>query len=305
MGLGGELLHTPVLLSETLSYLSIIPNGTYVDGTLGLGGHSEAILESSAPNGKLIAFDWDSAAIAEAKKRLERFGDRLTIIRKNFSELDEGLAEAKIGKIDGLLIDIGVSSLQLDQGGRGFSFKRDEPLDMRMDNRGDVNAAKLISESSEQELADILYYYGEEKQARRIAAVIVKTRKKENITTSGQLAELVGRAIPRRFHPRKIHVATKTFQGLRIAVNKELVNLASIIDMAPQFLKPGARFCVITFHSLEDRIVKRKFKENKLLRVITAQPVIASKTEVEKNPRSRSAKLRVACRVGEHQEVMA
>jgi len=289
-----DSIHTPVLLEEVIRYLDIKQGGVYVDGTLGLGGHSEAILQASGPDGKLAAFDWDEAAIDLARERLQPFGDRVTIIRRNFAELAEGLSEAGIARIDGLLIDIGLSSLQLDRGGRGFSFLQDEPLDMRMDLRRPMTAAKLIAQSSEEELADIIYYYGEEKQARRIAAEIVKARKTEKIESSKQLSNIIVKAIPRRFHPKRIHVATLTFQGLRIAVNTELENLAKIIESCVGFLKPGARFCVITFHSLEDRIVKRKFREHEQLEVLTTKPVVASAAEVEKNPRSRSAKLRVA-----------
>ncbi len=292
-----EKIHTPVLLAEVLEYLQPRSGGMYVDGTLGLGGHSGAILQACDPDGRVIAFEWDENAIVLAQERLQRFGDRLTIVRRNFAELSEGLNEEGVGKIDGLLIDIGLSSLQLDQGDRGFSFQRDEKLDMRMDTRRPVTAAKLLAECQEEELADIIYYYGEEKQARRIAAEIVKARKIERIETSKQLAGLVARAIPKRFHPKKIHVATQTFQGLRIAVNSELENLSALVDQAAAFLQPKARLCVITFHSLEDRIVKRKFRSMHELKVVTTKPVIASNDEIRQNPRSRSAKLRVAERL--------
>lgn len=291
---GSQHIHTSVLLNEVIDHLQPKPGGTYVDGTLGLGGHSEAILRASAPSGKLVAFDWDEDAIALAQQRLKKFDDRLVIIRKNFANLAHGLNELGIKEIDGLLVDIGLSSLQLDRGGRGFSFLRDEPLDMRMDNRQDMTAAKLVEKCSEAELADIFYYYGEEKQARRIAAEIVLARKKASIDTSKQLAEIIVKAVPRRFHPKKIHVATKTFQGLRIAVNTELENLAAVIDNAAGFLKPDARFCIISFHSLEDRIVKKKFKEHDELEIITGKPIVATEAEVKDNPRARSAKLRVA-----------
>lgn len=293
---GSRQIHTSVLLGEVLTHLQPRSDGIYVDGTLGLGGHSEAILRASSPSGKVVAFDWDEDAIALAEQRLKIFGDRVVIIRRNFAELADGLSELGIKEIDGLLVDIGLSSLQLDRGGRGFSFLRDEPLDMRMDNRRKMTAAKLVEKCSEEELADILYYYGEEKQARRIAAEIVEARKKDAITTSKQLAEIIVKAIPRRFHPKKIHVATKSFQGLRIAVNTELENLAAVIDDAAGFLKPDARFCIISFHSLEDRIVKKKFKEHDELEIITGKPIVASESEVTDNPRARSAKLRVAVR---------
>ncbi len=289
-----DKIHIPVLLSETLQFLQPKTGGLYVDGTLGLGGHTQAILQEIQPDGRVIAFDWDEAAIGIAGKRLEQFKQRLDIVRRNFAELTVGLTELGVTQIDGLLIDVGLSSLQLDQGGRGFSFRHDEPLDMRMDTRREVTAAELLARCTEEELADIFYYYGEEKQARRIAEEIVGERDKEVITTSKQLATIVAHAVPRRFHPKKIHVATKVFQGLRIAVNTELENLSTIIDEAVDFLKPGARFCIITFHSLEDRVVKRKFRGHKKLEVITTKPVVATENEVKRNPRSRSAKLRVA-----------
>jgi 16S rRNA (cytosine1402-N4)-methyltransferase len=287
-------IHCSVLPSETLEFLAPHSGGVYVDGTLGLGGHSEAILERSAPHGRVIAFDWDEAAIEKSRERLKPFGDRLTIVRRNFSEIGEGLAEVGVDKVDGILIDIGLSSLQLDMGERGFSFQRDEPLDMRMDIRREVTAASILADCSEEELADIFYYYGEEKQARRIASYVVKERKLVPISTSRQFADLVARAVPRRFHPKRIHVATRVFQALRIAVNTELENLAAILEHGVEYLKPGARFCVISFHSLEDRMVKRRFRDNVELKVLTKKPIVATPEEQEKNRRSRSARLRVA-----------
>ncbi len=287
-------LHVSVLLNEVIEYLRIRSDGVYVDGTLGLGGHTEAILKASVPKGRVIAFDWDEKAIEIAKKRLAPFDKRLHIVRRNFAELAEGLREVGVTCVDGIIIDIGLSSLQLDKDDRGFSFMRDEPLDMRMDTRSAYTAAKLIADSSEEELADILYYYGEERQARAIARQIVRERKCTPIVTSKQLANTVVKAIPKRFHPKRIHVATKTFQAIRIAVNRELENLAEIIEDAAMFLVPGGRLCVISFHSLEDRIVKRKFLERPDFCVVTKKPVIPSETEMQRNPRSRSAKLRVA-----------
>ncbi len=291
-----ERIHIPVLLQEVLHFLQPKSGGVYVDGTLGMAGHSEAILQASSPDGRLIAFDWDDKAIALAEQRLEKFTGRYQIIRRNFAEIPANLKEQKISDVDGLLLDVGLSSLQLDMGGRGFSFLQDEPLDMRMDTRREINAADLLANCSEEELADIFYYYGEEKQARRIAAAIVETRKRERISTSKQLSNVVIKAIPRRFHPKKIHVATKTFQGLRIAVNTELENLSIILEGVAAHLKPGARLCVITFHSLEDRIVKNKFRQHSQLEVVTSKPVVASDEEIRINPRSRSAKLRVAAK---------
>lgn len=289
-----ERIHISVLADEVLQYLKPVSGGIYMDGTLGLGGHSQLILEASSPEGRVIGFEWDENAIARSRTRLGGFGERLTIVRRNFAEIALGLQEVGVDKLDGLLIDIGLSSLQLDMGERGFSFQRDEPLDMRMDSRGEITAATIIKQSTEEQLADIFYYYGEERQARRIASFIIESRKQEEIISSGRLAELVSRAVPRRYHPKKIHVATKVFQALRIAVNTELENLSRIIDEAPALLKPGARFCVISFHSLEDRIVKRKFREHSNLNVLTSRPLTAGADEISENPRSRSAKLRVA-----------
>lgn len=291
-----DQIHTSVLLHECMYHLAPKSGGVYVDGTLGLGGHTAAILSLSAPGGKVVAFEWDESALRRAEERLKESRGRVTVVRRNFAEIAEGLAEAGVAQIDGLLIDIGLSSLQLDMGERGFSFQRDEFLDMRMDSRRSITAESLLASCTEQELADIFFYYGEERQARPIAAAIVRSREKERVRTTGQLVSIVAHAIPKRFHPKKIHVATKVFQALRIAVNTELENLARILDDGVQFLKPGAAFCVISFHSLEDRLVKRKFKNNKMLDVVTAKPVVASPEEVAANPRSRSARLRVARR---------
>jgi 16S rRNA (cytosine1402-N4)-methyltransferase len=287
-------IHCSVLPEEVLFYLAPRSGGVYVDGTLGLGGHTEAILRYSVPDGRVIAFEWDEAAIAMSQARLQTFADRLIIVRRNFAEIGDGLAEVGIKQVDGVLIDIGLSSLQLDSGGRGFSFQRDEPLDMRMDTRREVTAASLVASCTEEELADIFFYYGDEKQARPIAREIVRSRFPEKILTSGQLAAVVARAIPKRFHPERIHVATKVFQALRIAVNGELENLARILDNVAPLLRPGARLCVISFHSLEDRLVKRKLREQDELEILTAKPVIPTPVEVAQNPRSRSARLRVA-----------
>jgi 16S rRNA (cytosine1402-N4)-methyltransferase len=289
-------IHQSVLLDEVVHFLAPKPGGIYVDGTLGLGGHTEAILSHSTPDGRVIAFEWDESAIEKSRERLTGFGSRLTIIRRNFAEFDLGMAEVGIEEVDGILIDIGLSSLQLDRGGRGFSFQRDEPLDMRMDIRRKITAATLLASCSEEELADIFFYYGEERQARPIAAEIVRARASERIATSKQLVALVARAVPKRFHPKRIHVATKVFQALRIAVNTELENLAGILDTAVAYLKPGGNFCVISFHSLEDRMVKRKFRDNPQLEIITNRPIQPGAAEIAGNPRARSARLRVACR---------
>jgi 16S rRNA (cytosine1402-N4)-methyltransferase len=289
-----EEIHTSVLLEECMHFLAPGPKKVFVDGTLGLGGHSAALLTRSAPDGRVIAFEWDENALARSARRLVAFADRLTIVRRNFAELAETLAELGVDEVDGILLDVGLSSLQLDLGGRGFSFRQDELLDMRMDNRRTVTAQSLLACCREEELADIFYYYGDERQARPIARAIVEHRVKESLRTTGQLVDVVSRAIPKRFHPKKIHVATKVFQALRIAVNSELENLARAVDAGVGCLKPGGIFCVISFHSLEDRVVKRKFRENQLLEVLTSRPVTPSPQEVAANPRSRSARLRVA-----------
>lgn len=295
-------LHQPVLLAEVLHWLQPVSGGIYVDGNLGLGGHAAAILEGSAPAGRLLGFDWDEDALSLARQNLARFGDRVSLWRRNFIELEATLAQLAITGIDGLLLDLGLSSLQLDCGreegaGRGFSFRQAEPLDMRMDRRRSTTAADLLAELSAEELADIFYYYGEERQARPIAAAIVEERRRSPVITTAQLADLVAAAVPRRFHPAKIHVATRVFQALRIAVNHELENLQAMLAGAPALLKPGARFCVITFHSLEDRLVKRAFREDHRLEVMTPRPITAGAEELGRNPRSRSAKMRVARRL--------
>ena len=277
--------------------LQVKSGGTYMDGTLGLGGHTREILRRSAPEGQVIAFEWDKEAIEKSVQTLGAYRDRLTIIRRNFAEIDRGLSEIGQPLVDGILIDIGVSSLQLDTGRRGFSFQKDEPLDMRMDQRREKTAEAILETASEQELADLFYYYGEEKQSRRIARRLVAERKNKKIKTTGQLAELVSRSIPRKYHPPRIHVATRVFQALRIAVNEELSNLAVVLDKAAHHLVEGGRLCVISFHSLEDRIVKMKFATNEKLAAITKKPILPSAEELRTNPRSRSARLRVAeCR---------
>ena len=284
------------MLEEVVTCLAPKDGGLYVDGNLGLGGHTERILEICGPTGQVVGFDWDAAALTLAQERLARFAGRIRFVHENFTSIKETLMELGIGTIDGLLLDLGLSSLQLDASGRGFSFKGSEPLDMRMDQRQTTTAAELVNEASEEELADIFFYYGEEYQARRIAQWIVEARRKERIVSTDQLVALVDQAIPKRFHPKKIHVATKVFQALRIAVNRELDSLERILADGATLLAPGARFCVISFHSLEDRLVKQAFRENPLLEVITPKPLTPGRAECLRNPRARSAKLRVAAR---------
>jgi len=289
-----EERHRSVLLAEVMEWLAPRDGGIYVDGNLGLGGHSAKILEACAPHGRLVAFDWDAEAMAIARERLASFGDRVHFVRQNFAAVKDVLAELGIDKVNGLLLDLGLSSLQLDESGRGFTFKGSEPLDMRMDDRGAKTAADLLNTAGQEELADIFYYYGEERQARPIAARIVEARRKEPFVTTAQLVKVVEWAVPKRFHPKKIHVATKVFQALRIAVNRELENLAQILADGAEILAPGGRFCVISFHSLEDRLVKQAFHDSPNLRVLIRKPIVAGPEELAVNPRARSAKLRVA-----------
>ena len=289
-----QTIHTPVLLKEVLQYLAPVDGGIYIDATLGLGGHAEKILQVCGPTGRVIGFEWDAAALELAIKRLAPFGLRFLPLSRSYAEIRAGLNEIDIQRVDGLLLDLGVSSLQFDSEERGFSFQKCGPLDMRMDKRTQLTAEEIINEFSREELADIFFYYGEERQARRIAAHIVTERAKEKITTTAHLARIVATAVPKKYQPRKIHAATKVFQALRIAVNSELDNLTTILDSATEILKPGGRICVIAFHSLEDRLVKRKFKNNPELRILTKKPVTPCQEEIEMNPRARSAKLRVA-----------
>ncbi|MBM9613299.1 16S rRNA (cytosine(1402)-N(4))-methyltransferase RsmH [Desulfobulbus rhabdoformis] len=288
-------IHVPVLLEEVLEGLLPASGGLYVDGTLGLGGHSEALLKRSGPAGRVVGFEWDEDAVSAGN--LSRYGDRFTLIHASYADLVPELQQRGLHPINGLTADLGVSSLQLDRAERGFSFRTDGELDMRMDRRRPLNAAQLVAQAPEEQLADIFYHYGEERQARRIAKFVVNARQQEPITTTGQLASIVAEAVPRRFHPPKIHVATKVFQALRIAVNGELDNVTQLLNSAPEVLAVGARVAIITFHSLEDRIVKQIFQKNPAYKVITKRPVEPTTEEMQHNPRARSAKLRVAERV--------
>ena len=287
-------IHTPVLVTELLRHLQPGSGGLYVDATLGLGGHAEAVLSASAPDGRLVGFEWDREAAKQAEERLAVFGERFRLVRASYADIAAELGRLHVEAVDGLVADLGVSSLQLDRRERGFSFQADAPLDMRMDNRSGPTAADLLAGLTEEQLADIFYHYGEERQARRIARFLVRAREEQPVTTTGRLAAIVASAVPRRYHPGKIHVATRVFQGLRIAVNRELDNLARLLADVPALLTPGARICVITFHSLEDRIVKQAFAANPAWTVITRRPLQPAADEIRQNPRARSARLRVA-----------
>lgn len=286
-----EVRHEPVLLEEVLEGLSVRPGGIYVDGTVGLGGHSEALLRASAPDGFLYGFEWDEDSLRRAERRLSVFSGRFKLFRANFAEAPEILAREGI-RVDGILLDLGLSSFLLEGSGRGFSFLREEPLDMRMDTRLPMRAADLVNRLSYPQLVDLLRTYGEEPRAAAIARAIVEARRRKRIETSAELAEIVARAVrPRK---RGEHPATLTFQALRIAVNRELENLKRFLTGAPEVLKPGGRLVVISFHSLEDRLVKRAFREDARLKVLTKKPIRPSEEEVRRNPRARSARLRVA-----------
>ena len=311
--------HIPVLCDKVIDFLRPKPEGVYIDGTVGLGGHSAAILEASAPNGRVIGIDLDGEALSIAKNRLHVFGERFSLIKGNFAEMDVLLeTRPPIHAVDGILLDLGVSSLQLDTPHRGFSFNHTGPLDMRMNAREALNserttgltAMQIVNDSPMDTLVDIFKQYGEERFARRIARRIIQTRRETPIATTTQLAEIVTQVVPES--RSKIHPATRVFQALRIHINAELENLAMGLDAGISLLKPGGCLCVITFHSLEDRIVKHYFQKcaracicppkipicicehTASLEILTRRPITADAVEVQHNPRARSAKLRVA-----------
>ncbi len=286
----------------------------YVDATLGGGGHAEAILERIIPGGRLIGIDRDDDATAEASRRLQRFGEAAVIVREDFTAIKEVLHSLGLSQVDGVLFDLGASSMQFENADRGFSFAAAGPLDMRMDRRQPVTAAEIVNRRPEEELAGLIWRYGEERWSRRIARAIVRARP---LSTTTALAEVVAGAIPRRSWPRGIHPATRTFQALRIAVNDELRNLENAIPDAAEALREAGRLCAITFHSLEDRTVKHTFlrlsrgctsppgssasssQERRWLRILTRKPITPSPEEIARNPRARSAKLRAAERINE------
>jgi 16S rRNA (cytosine1402-N4)-methyltransferase len=289
--------HVPVLLKEALEFLKVKADGTYADCTLGMAGHSEAIVRQLGPAGRLIGFDRDPEALELARGRLDRVcaemgsqAPQVTLIGEAFSTIAE---HVKPGSLNGLLADFGVSSLQFDEAHRGFSFQADGPLDMRMDTRSGPTAAQVVNEESEVKLANLIYEYGEERRSRRIARAIVRGRP---VTTTGELARIVASAAP-PMKQERIHPATRTFQALRIYVNRELDEIRSLLEAAPQLLKPSARLAVISFHSLEDRIVKDSLRDGAhkgIWEILTRKPVIAGEDEIDRNPRARSAKLRAS-----------
>lgn len=285
--------HVPVLREEVLALLQPRPGGHYLDATVGLGGHAEAILRASAPSGTLLGVDRDGEALALARQRLAPFGPRVSLIPGRYEELADlpGIGKA----YDGILFDLGASSLQLDSAERGFSFGREGSLDMRMDRSTGQTAADLVNRLSERDLADLIFRWGEERWSRRIARAIVTGRQQAPIRTTTELASIVAGAIPRRAWPRHIHPATRTFQALRIVVNDELTGLGPALEAAVGLVRPGGRVAAISFHSLEDRIVKqtwRRLESSRQARVLTKRPLTPGEAEVAGNPRARSAKLR-------------
>lgn len=313
--------HIPVLCDKVVEFLRPKPDSVYIDGTVGLGGHSATILETSAPDGRVIGIDLDLEALAVAADRLHVFGERYSLINGNFAEMDVLLERHSVHAVDGILLDLGVSSLQLDTPHRGFSFSHTGPLDMRMNSREvlsreskvSLTAMEVVNDSPMNVLVDIFKRYGEERFAKRIADRVVRARQQGPITTTTQFAEIVKQAVPRT--ASKIHPATRVFQALRVHVNAELENLEVGLDAAVSLLKPGGCLCVITFHSLEDRIVKHRFQtwartcicppktpvciceHRRSVEILTKRPVLPDETEIQQNPRARSAKLRAVCKL--------
>ena len=304
-----EFEHIPVMLNECIDLLAIKPDGVYVDGTLGGAGHS-CVIASKLVNGRLIGVDQDEDAILAAGKRLAKYGGRVTIVRNNFKNIEEGLSGLGISAIDGALLDLGVSSHQLDEAERGFSYRSDAPLDMRMDRRSGLSAYEVVNTYTEQQLAELIFRYGEERWAKRIAQFIAEKRRVKPIETTLELVAVIQAAIPKGARLEGGHPAKRTFQAIRIEVNGELAILRGALEDFLTHLNPGGRLAVITFHSLEDRIVKEAFADwakgctcpkefpvcicggKPKVKILTRKPVVASKEELEANSRSKSAKLR-------------
>ncbi len=312
--------HTSVLLYETVDSLNIRPDGIYVDGTLGGGGHASLVLSRLGEQGRLIGLDQDADAIAAAGERLKEYGDRVTVIRTNYENIKDALASQGLTGVDGIYLDLGVSSYQLDTAKRGFTYREDDaPLDMRMDQRNTQTAKDIVNEYSEMELYRIIRDYGEDRFAKNIAKHIVKARQEKEIETAGELTEIIKAAIPAKVRATGGHPSKRTFQAIRIELNRELQVLEQSIDTMIDLLNPGGRLSIITFHSLEDRIVKNKFRENENPcicppefpvcmcgrkskgRVVTRKPVLPSEEELSVNKRSKSAKLRVFEKAGGQQ----
>lgn len=310
-----EFHHVSVLLDECIDNLNIKPDGVYVDCTMGGAGHSKEIVKRLSKDGLFIGFDQDINAINTAKERLSEYSDRVKFVHSNFQNLKNELEKIGVYKVDGVLADLGVSSHQLDEADRGFSYMQDAPLDMRMDIRCSFSAYDVVNTYSEAELSKIIKDYGEDNWAKRIAKFIVEGRKEKNIETTGELVEIIKKAIPKKARIDGPHPAKRTFQAIRIEVNNELGVITEMIDDAASIMNDGGRICIITFHSLEDRIVKNAFRDlatdcicpphipicqcdkEALVKVITRKPILPTDKEIEENPRSRSAKLRVAERI--------
>lgn len=306
-----EFEHKSVLLDETINGLNIRPDGIYVDGTLGGGGHAYEVCTRLGTKGSIIGIDQDAAAIEAAGARLKDFGEKVTIVRSNYCDMKSRLHELGIDKVDGIILDLGVSSYQLDTAERGFSYREDAPLDMRMDTRQKMTARDIVNDYSEMDLYRVIRDYGEDKFAKNIAKHIVAQRGKDPIETTGQLTEIIRGAIPMKYQKKSGHPAKRTFQAIRIELNRELEVLRDTLDDMIELLNPGGRLCIITFHSLEDRIVKSAFKKNENPctcppdfpvcvcgnvskgSIVTRKPILPSKYEMEANSRSKSAKLRI------------
>ena len=306
-----EFKHKSVLLYETIDGLNIKPDGIYVDGTLGGGGHAYEVCSRLGEKGSIIGIDQDAAAIEAASARLKDFGEKVTIVRSNYCDMKSRLHELGINKVDGIVLDLGVSSYQLDTAERGFSYREDAPLDMRMDTRQEMTARDIVNDYSEMELFRVIRDYGEDKFAKNIAKHIVAAREKQPIETTGQLTEIIRQSIPMKFQKKSGHPAKRTFQAIRIELNRELDVLRETLDDMIELLNPGGRLCIITFHSLEDRIVKSAFRKNEdpcicpkhfpvcvcgnvsKGSIVTRKPILPSEEELEYNSRSKSAKLRI------------
>jgi 16S rRNA (cytosine1402-N4)-methyltransferase len=294
--------HVPVMLNEVLGYLNLTPGKIIVDATIGTAGHSLGILERILPHGKLIGIDRDQESLDICRRRLENFSANCEFVHSNFADIDMVLRNLKINHVGGILFDLGVSSFQLAKPERGFSFQTEGPLDMRLDRKSYISAYDLVNNLNEKELSILLWNFGKERWHNRIAHLLVEEREKHPVSTTLELAGIVIRAIPYRYRHKhyRTHPATRAFQAVRIAVNRELETLESALNKAVSLLEKKARICIISFHSLEDRIVKhsfRKFASQGLVNIITPKPITASRAEIRKNPLSRSSKLRVVQRV--------
>lgn len=306
-----EFVHKSVLLNETIDGLNIQPDGIYVDGTLGGGGHAYEVCRRLGDKGSIVGIDQDAAAIEAAGNRLKDFGEKVTIVRSNYCDMKSKLHELGIDKVDGIVLDLGVSSYQLDTAERGFSYREDAPLDMRMDTRQKMTARDIVNDYEEMELYRVIRDYGEDKFAKNIAKHIVAARKVKPIETTGELTEIIRASIPMKYQKKSGHPAKRTFQAIRIELNRELEVLKDSLDDMIDLLNPGGRLCIITFHSLEDRIVKSAFRKNenpctcpsdfpvcvcgKVSKgsILTRKPILPSEKEMEENSRAKSAKLRI------------